>query len=586
MGILVKVTIVLLLALGTAALLRRRSADLRYLVLAASLVGVLFIPVMAALLPPVHTSLIPAARPVAPEPFPHAAVQGVAPAGGAEARPAPGPTPAVQSAAPRARPIGPALALIWMFGAVAILAALTNGALGMRALVRRAHRPDDGDWQSLADLLSAKLRMGSSARVLMSAEVSAPLAWGMRRPVILLPVEAGSWPHDRRRAVLLHELVHVARRDSAMECLALLASALYWFHPGVWMAARRMRLERELACDDAVVRRHMAAAEYATHLVDIAAATSALRRTRTSLAMGAGGALEHRIRALLAPKPRRMPLRAAGRVAFGSAALVLMAGLAAMRPATPPRAPGMADTLELAIAPERPISWTGALQPGDTLSVRAAMGDITVDSSGTGAVELEAVRKVGPRGVGADTRIAIIRSARALAVCSVHFDGGRRVAPCLPGEEWGRGSVDDNAVSFRVTVPSGVHVVLLTGLGDLDARRLHADVKAVTGAGFASIQTDGAADVQALSGGMRVAVLPGGRAGPIVLHGMHSGIDLILPTGVGADVSARTGRGMITLPGGTSGDGTSESEFRGRVAGGGRSVRASLEKGDIRISTP
>ena len=115
----------------------------------------------------------------------------------------------------------------------------------------------------------------------------------------MLPASADEWTDDRRRAVLLHELAHVARRDCLVQRIAACACALYWPHPGVWWAAKRLRTERELACDDRVLASGAAAREYAGHLLDIAHAFRAAPAPATALGMARARQLERRLLAIL-----------------------------------------------------------------------------------------------------------------------------------------------------------------------------------------------------------------------------------------------------------------------------------------------
>src|SRR6185369_5567381 len=112
--------------------------------------------------------------------------------------------------------------------------------------------------------------------------------WGTLRPKILLPAEARTWTDERRRIVLLHELAHVARRDSLGRAAATIVCALYWFHPASWYAARRMRLEQEHACDDLVLSLGAKAHAYARDLLEVAG--SPRRRSSARFMAGSGAA--------------------------------------------------------------------------------------------------------------------------------------------------------------------------------------------------------------------------------------------------------------------------------------------------------
>src|SRR5262249_10513265 len=97
-----------------------------------------------------------------------------------------------------------------------------------------------------------------------------PMTWGIVRHTILLPSVIVSWPEDRLRDAIAHELAHVKRRDGIVQLVAQAASAAYWFNPLVWYAAYRIRIERECACDDLVLCLGIAAEDYAAHLLQIA----------------------------------------------------------------------------------------------------------------------------------------------------------------------------------------------------------------------------------------------------------------------------------------------------------------------------
>lgn len=89
------------------------------------------------------------------------------------------------------------------------------------------------------------------------SDEASPAVFGLWRPRIVLPGDFTSRYDAREQALLLaHEREHLRRRDIPAQALAATLSCLFWFNPLVHMAARRFRLDQELACDAAVLRRH------------------------------------------------------------------------------------------------------------------------------------------------------------------------------------------------------------------------------------------------------------------------------------------------------------------------------------------
>jgi len=117
-----------------------------------------------------------------------------------------------------------------------------------------------------------------------------------------------------------------------VEALLWLAGALYWFHPAVWLAAGRVRLERERACDEAVLATGARASDYCGHLVDIMrAATRGARGAVVGATMAAPCTLERRVRALLAG-PGAAPTRPRSGIPLLLVGAVLIYALGALAP--------------------------------------------------------------------------------------------------------------------------------------------------------------------------------------------------------------------------------------------------------------
>jgi beta-lactamase regulating signal transducer with metallopeptidase domain len=84
------------------------------------------------------------------------------------------------------------------------------------------------------------------------SKIGVPALFGFFRPVILLPEEMNK--RDDLHLIFLHELAHIRRRHVLVNWIAIIARALHWFNPLVWLALRRLRADQEILCDLDVTR--------------------------------------------------------------------------------------------------------------------------------------------------------------------------------------------------------------------------------------------------------------------------------------------------------------------------------------------
>ncbi|MEE8521972.1 MAG: M56 family metallopeptidase [Gemmatimonadota bacterium] len=202
------------------------------------------------------------------------------------------------------------LALIWLSGAALVLASVLTGIARTRRIARSSRILREGRLARAVADASSTLGLARKVTLLLNTAAVVPMTWGALRPKVLLPQEAEAWPEDRLRAVLLHELAHVRRHDYLTQLVARLACALYWFNPVVWIAASQLRRERELACDDQVLRAGPRASEYAGYLLDVARGLkSRSLRPTASVAMARSSKLGDRLRAVLDSSRERRALK-------------------------------------------------------------------------------------------------------------------------------------------------------------------------------------------------------------------------------------------------------------------------------------
>ena len=271
-----------------------------------------------------------------------------------------------------------ALAMVWMLGTVASCLVLLLGLARLRLIAASAETVQNHEWYTLVDEIRAAYAFERSIRLLQSDHPALLMAWGWRRPTILVPNIAHRWTRERIEVVLAHEVAHLARHDSLWQIAVAVLRALYWFNPVVWFAAARLRAESEQACDDAVLHRGVDGAAYARHLVAIARAAHA-GLVRGALlpasAMARPSQLEARIKAMLNRNANRRPPARLARSITASILLTLTLCMAGVR------AQSAYHKLSGTV-----VDTTGRVLPGATLvltnAARDAKYEVHSDASG------------------------------------------------------------------------------------------------------------------------------------------------------------------------------------------------------------
>ena len=332
LAVVVKATALLgMAAIMQLVVFRRASAATRHLVWTFALVSVLLLPVVSVVGPAWIIEIPASPKPVSVTPAATSAdapleiVNGPAsPVIARESTPAP----------PRAAKVSwsAAFIIVYCAGAIGLLTYLLAQQLNVRRFARQATLVQDVAWTRLLDECANALGYRRPVRLLQSRTHGVPLAFGTRRPSIVIPDIADQWTDDRRRAVLLHELAHVARRDCLTQSVAFGACALYWFHPALWWVAGRLRVERELACDDRVIEAGSPPRDYAGHLLEIAYSLGGRAAPALAVTMARPRQLEGRMLAALDDRRNRAVPRVRVRAVIAAAAASILLPLAAVTP--------------------------------------------------------------------------------------------------------------------------------------------------------------------------------------------------------------------------------------------------------------
>ncbi len=330
-SMVVKATLLVTLGLIGSAIAGRSRASVRHSLLAATFGVLLLLPVAAVVAPPVR--LVVHAAPALP--------------GAAFPGPAMTSRVAVTPQLASGLSLSVLLQAAWIGGMALFLTPVILGLWRVRSLRRSALPSPEG--QSLADRLARDAGIRRRVEVLEHEDLPGPVTCGLLHPAIVLARESQAWDAGDLHRAIVHELEHVRRADWATQCLARMVCAAYWFHPLVWMTWRRLCLDAERSCDDAVLGGSEATA-YADQLVGLAQRLSSAGKPPL-LAMANRSDLAARVGAVL---DNRQPRGRAGALAValvGAAAAVLVVTVSPLRmvAASPSPAPQTGPRINLQV---------------------------------------------------------------------------------------------------------------------------------------------------------------------------------------------------------------------------------------------
>ena len=331
LGVLVKTSLILLGAAALVFAARKAAAAARHTIWAVALLSTLILPLGSLVLPELSVRYRPESnKTIAWMTDAVAVVETVSPG-----RPTLLPDPLRHQ--PRTRQW---LVLAWGIGIAIVVLRFVFGIQAVWNLKRNSRPTADPHWLELLANLKRILGVTSRVELRIGGEGIPPMTWGIFRHTILLPSSAAGWASERLSHAIAHELAHVKRGDGVLQMAIQPACAVYWFHPLVWVAAYRMRVERERACDDEVLNTGVNPEDYADHLLQIA-------REATIHWGGAGVAMTHRsgfatrLHAILDSKNNRRSLSRRSIAAFAGATVLVTVFLATLnlRAVPTPQAP-------------------------------------------------------------------------------------------------------------------------------------------------------------------------------------------------------------------------------------------------------
>lgn len=242
------------------------------------------------------------------------------------------------------------------------------------------------------------------------------------------------------------------------------------------------------------------------------------------------------------------------------------------------------------VASQPDFRWEKAIAAGQLVRVHNLNGDVTVDASASGKVEVTGVRR-GPSRNREDVTVEVVETASGITVCAkfrnmdmecdergmrVHGNGRRD-----RDDDW-----DDARIDITVRVPKGLEVTAGSVSGDVSVSGAEGDLRVSSVSGDVRLDAPRASRVRAssVSGDVDVRIRELTGAGTLSFTSVSGNVEIELPKNVDADVTMRTVSGSMEsdFPLVLNGR-VNRRSFEARIGKGGRELELRTVSGDVRL---
>ncbi|HYP29676.1 MAG TPA: M56 family metallopeptidase [Blastocatellia bacterium] len=163
-----------------------------------------------------------------------------------------------------------ALFIVWAVGCLLTLSLWCSKRFQISSALKGRTGTESGRVSQALSRVRGRLGMKRPVKVVISRDAIEPGIWRVWRPVLALPASLPEHlSDDELDAMLMHELIHISRRDNLVSNLSMMVCCLFWFHPVVWIIDRRLLSERESSCDERVMELGVSSKVYAASLLKV-----------------------------------------------------------------------------------------------------------------------------------------------------------------------------------------------------------------------------------------------------------------------------------------------------------------------------